>query len=90
MDIDGNWSYDLTGSYGVNIFGYDFYKRCIEKGFERVKKLGPVLGAYHRAGDDFRTLVNGAHTRFQLSDKAVMKTGKTPLLGLFKMQIVRK
>src|SRR6185503_10995293 len=27
-DTDGNWSYDLTGSYGVNVFGYDFYKDC--------------------------------------------------------------
>lgn len=44
-DIDGNWSYDLTGSYGVNVFGYDFYKSCIEKGAERVRELGPVLGA---------------------------------------------
>jgi glutamate-1-semialdehyde 2,1-aminomutase len=25
-DLDGNVSYDLTGSYGVNIFGNDFYK----------------------------------------------------------------
>ena len=24
--------YDLTGSYGVNLFGYDFYKECIERG----------------------------------------------------------
>ena len=22
--------YDLTGSYGVNVFGYDFYKECID------------------------------------------------------------
>ncbi|MEA7210505.1 hypothetical protein ONP93_23580, partial [Salmonella enterica subsp. enterica serovar Montevideo] len=29
-DVDGNTSYDLTGSYGVNIFGNDFYKECIE------------------------------------------------------------
>ncbi|MDU1671072.1 MAG: glutamate-1-semialdehyde 2,1-aminomutase, partial [Bradyrhizobium sp.] len=28
-DLDGNQFYDLTGSYGVNIFGYDFYKECI-------------------------------------------------------------
>ena len=28
-DIDGNVFYDLTGSYGVNIFGNDFYKDCI-------------------------------------------------------------
>jgi glutamate-1-semialdehyde 2,1-aminomutase len=31
-DLDGNFSYDLTGSYGVNVFGYDFYKDCIERG----------------------------------------------------------
>ncbi len=46
-DLDGNRLYDLTGSYGVNVFGYDFYKGCIERGSELVKDLGPVLGAYH-------------------------------------------
>jgi glutamate-1-semialdehyde 2,1-aminomutase len=46
-DLDGNRLYDLTGSYGVNVFGYDFYKECIERGTERVRNLGPVLGAYH-------------------------------------------
>jgi glutamate-1-semialdehyde 2,1-aminomutase len=46
-DLDGNTFYDLTGSYGVNLFGYDFYKACMEKGAERVRDLGPVLGAYH-------------------------------------------
>jgi glutamate-1-semialdehyde 2,1-aminomutase len=46
-DLDGNRFYDLTGSYGVNVFGYDFYKECIARGSERVRDLGPVLGAYH-------------------------------------------
>jgi glutamate-1-semialdehyde 2,1-aminomutase len=46
-DLDGNRFYDLTGSYGVNVFGYDFYKECIERGGEQVRGLGPVLGAYH-------------------------------------------
>ena len=46
-DLDGNWRYDLSGSYGVNVFGYDFYKRCIDTGTEQVRKLGPVLGPYH-------------------------------------------
>ena len=46
-DLDGNRLYDLTGSYGVNVFGYDFYKACIEEGVARVRELGPVLGAYH-------------------------------------------
>ena len=42
-DLDGNWAYDLSGSYGVNVFGYDFYKACIDRGVERVRDLGPVL-----------------------------------------------
>lgn len=46
-DLDGNELYDLTGSYGVNVFGYDFYKQCMAEGAARVADLGPVLGAYH-------------------------------------------
>ena len=46
-DLDGNRFFDLTGSYGTNLFGYDFYKDCIRRGSERVADLGPVLGAYH-------------------------------------------
>jgi len=46
-DLDGNRFYDLTGSYGVNLLGYDFYKRTIAEGFDSVSDLGPVLGAYH-------------------------------------------
>jgi glutamate-1-semialdehyde 2,1-aminomutase len=46
-DLDGNQLYDLTGSYGVNIFGNDFYKECIEIGEKRAHALGPVLGTYH-------------------------------------------
>src|ERR1700756_5121670 len=48
-DLDGNVFYDLTGSYGVNIFGNDFYKECIEIGEKRAHALGPVLGSYHPA-----------------------------------------
>ncbi|MFL6682349.1 MAG: aminotransferase class III-fold pyridoxal phosphate-dependent enzyme [Burkholderiaceae bacterium] len=47
QDLDGNSFHDLTGSYGVNLFGYDFYKECIAEGAARVAALGPVLGAYH-------------------------------------------
>jgi len=45
-DLDGNACYDLTGSYGVNLLGYDFYKACMERGIRRVSALGPVLGSY--------------------------------------------
>jgi glutamate-1-semialdehyde 2,1-aminomutase len=51
-DLDGNVFHDLTGSYGVNLFGHDFYKDCIDRGTERVRDLGPVLGAYHPAVAD--------------------------------------
>ena len=46
-DLDGNVYYDLTGSYGVNVFGVDFYKQCMAEGSTRVQGLGLVLGAYH-------------------------------------------
>ncbi|MGB6751218.1 MAG: aminotransferase class III-fold pyridoxal phosphate-dependent enzyme, partial [Xanthobacteraceae bacterium] len=46
-DLDGNRAYDLTGSYGVNVLGYDFYKGTMERGAARVHELGPVLGPYH-------------------------------------------
>jgi glutamate-1-semialdehyde 2,1-aminomutase len=46
-DLDGNDFFDLTGSYGVNLFGYDFYKACIAEGSATAAALGPVLGAYH-------------------------------------------
>jgi glutamate-1-semialdehyde 2,1-aminomutase len=48
-DLDGQRFYDLTGSYGVNVFGNDFYKACIAEGSARVAGLGPVLGSYHPA-----------------------------------------
>jgi len=47
IDLDGNRFYDLTGSYGVNLLGYNFYKQCIARGSALVAELGPVLGALH-------------------------------------------
>jgi glutamate-1-semialdehyde 2,1-aminomutase len=46
-DLDGNKFYDVTGSYGVNVFGYDFYKDMMAQGLARTADLGPVLGIYH-------------------------------------------
>ena len=46
-DLDGNVFYDLTGSYGVNVLGNDFYKECIASAEARGRALGPVLGSYH-------------------------------------------
>jgi len=46
-DLDGQRFYDLTGSYGVNVFGYDFYRSCVDEGIALTHRLGPVLGAYH-------------------------------------------
>ena len=46
-NLDGQVDYDLAGSYGVNVFGNDFYKDCIDAGIDRVRSLGPILGSYH-------------------------------------------
>ena len=46
-DLDGQSFYDLTGSYGVNVFGADFYKKTMAEGLAKTQTLGPTLGAYH-------------------------------------------
>ncbi len=46
-DLDGQDLYDLTGSYGVNVFGADFYKQTMAQGLAQAQALGPLLGAYH-------------------------------------------
>lgn len=46
-DLDGNRLIDLTGSYGVNLMGNDFYKRCIAEAVVEASSVGTVLGLYH-------------------------------------------
>ena len=46
-DLDGNWSIDVSGSYGLNVAGFDRYKEWMQNGLDRVKDLGPVLGPLH-------------------------------------------
>jgi glutamate-1-semialdehyde 2,1-aminomutase len=47
QNLDGDWTIDVSGSYGVNVAGFDRYKEWIHKGWERIKDLGPVLGPLH-------------------------------------------
>lgn len=51
-DLDGNWLFDLTGSYGVNVFGHDFYKQTIAEGIHRTGDLSPLPGPYHSCAID--------------------------------------
>lgn len=46
-DLDGHWNLDVSGSYGLNVAGFDRYKEWMEKGWDRVRNLGPVLGPLH-------------------------------------------
>ena len=47
LDIDDRWTLDVSSSYGVNVAGYNRYKEWLQKGWDRVKELGPVLGPLH-------------------------------------------
>ena len=92
-DLDGNVFYDLTGSYGVNLLGNDFYKDCIAKGAELVQDLGPVLGAYHpvvadnvnrlkeiSGMDEMSFHMSGTEAVMQAVRLARYHTGKTKLV----------
>jgi glutamate-1-semialdehyde 2,1-aminomutase len=52
VNVDGQASLDVAGSYGVNVFGSDFYKSCIDAGIDQVRSLGPLLGSYHPVVED--------------------------------------
>jgi len=45
VDFDGNSSMDISGSYGVNVCGYEKYKEFIEQGWSTAKKQGLFLGS---------------------------------------------
>ena len=45
-DLDGNAFIDLTGSYGVNLLGADFYKENMRETFPTAATLGATLGGY--------------------------------------------
>ncbi|MGJ4943302.1 aminotransferase class III-fold pyridoxal phosphate-dependent enzyme [Bradyrhizobium sp. HKCCYLS1011] len=92
-DLDGNVFYDLTGAYGVNIFGYDFYKECIANADTRAQTLGPVLGFYHPVvADNVKRLIelsgmdevsfhmSGTEAVMQAVRLARYHTGKTHLV----------
>jgi glutamate-1-semialdehyde 2,1-aminomutase len=95
QDLDGTWRYDVSGSYGVNVFGYDFYKACMAAGFARAQELGPALGPHHPAIRDnveaLRKISGLDEVSFHMSGtEAVMQavrlaryhTGRTHLVRL--------
>ena len=78
IDIDGGSSIDVSGSYGVNVAGYDQYKQFVERGWARVKELGPnVLGPVHPIISEvlpkLKTISNKEEVSFHMSGtEAVM------------------
>jgi len=94
VDLDGNRLIDLTGSYGVNLFGVDFYKDCITEAVRRAQPLGPVLGGYHEAvADNVRRLreVSGLdEVSFHMSGtEAVMQAVRVARYHTRRTKIVR-
>jgi len=45
--LDGHWTLDVSGSYGVNVAGVARYKEWMARGLERTQDLGLVLGPLH-------------------------------------------
>jgi glutamate-1-semialdehyde 2,1-aminomutase len=93
-DLDGQRFYDLTGSYGVNVFGHDFYKECIAEGAEQARQLGPILGTYHAcvAGNAERLcqISGGDEVSFHMSGtEAVMQAVRVARYHTRRKYLVR-
>jgi glutamate-1-semialdehyde 2,1-aminomutase len=93
-DLDGNVYYDLTGSYGVNLLGYDAYKGMIDEAAAIARPLGPVLGAYHPVVADnvarLKALSGLDEVSFHMSGtEAVMQAVRLAQYHTGKRRIVR-
>jgi glutamate-1-semialdehyde 2,1-aminomutase len=93
-DLDGNVFYDLTGSYGVNVFGHDFYKGVMAEAAERALGHGVLLGAYHPAVADnvqrLRTISGLDEVSFHMSGtEAVMQAVRLARYHTRKTHLVR-
>jgi glutamate-1-semialdehyde 2,1-aminomutase len=93
-DLDGNWLYDLSGSNGVNLFGYDFYKNCMKQGLALVEATGLVLGPYHPVVADnverLRAISGLDEVSFHMSGtEAVMQAVRLARFHTGKTQLVR-
>ena len=93
-DLDGNRFYDLTGSYGVNLLGYDFYKQTMAQAAEQAHDLGPVLGMYHPAvievAERLRVIAMQDEVSFHMSGtEAVMQAVRLARYNTGKSHLVR-
>ena len=66
-DLDDHWTLDVSGSYGVNVAGFERYKEWMQKGWERVKELGPVLGPLHPVVADNIALLKSISKKDEVS-----------------------
>jgi len=93
-DVDGNVFYDLTGSYGVNLLGYDAYKAMIAEAVAEVGDLGPVLGTLHPVVADnvarLRALTGLDEVSFHMSGtEAVMQAVRLARYHSGRSHVVR-
>ncbi len=93
-DLDGNRFIDLTGSYGVNLFGNDFYKATMREALDVAEPLGGVLGSYHPVVADnvrrLRDLSGLDEVSFHMSGtEAVMQAVRLARYHTGKKRLVR-
>ena len=93
-DVDGNDFLDLTGSYGVNLLGYDAYKDLIADAVREAAELGPVLGLLHPVVADnvarLRALTGLDEVSFHMSGtEAVMQAVRLARYHTGRSRVVR-
>jgi glutamate-1-semialdehyde 2,1-aminomutase len=77
-DLDGNWCWDLAGSYGVNLLGSDYYKGVMQAALDEAEPVGLHLGANHplvaEVGERLTRLMGMDEVSFHMSGtEAVMQ-----------------
>lgn len=93
IDIDGNSSMDISGSYGVNVCGYEAYKKFITEGWSHAKDKGLYLGSLDETTLDNIKMIQGisglAEVSFHMSGtEAVMAAVRCARFNMKKPLVV--
>ena len=68
IDIDGNGALDISGSYGVNVCGYEAYKGFMEVGWQSAKDKGLYLGSLDETTRDNIKMIKAVSGQEEISN----------------------
>ena len=82
VDLDGHHFWDVTGSFGVNVFGLDFYKPLMRASCQDALAVGPMLGGYTA---DLESVVDGLRRHSGMDEVSFHMSGTEAVMQAVRL-----